>query len=218
MINLPVLNKDIKPLISITVIHKQEETKPKEVLYTFKLGDNLTALSKTPTAEAQGASVDRLYDKNPNITDPDHINVGETIVIPLKDEKLTDRPLPVTIEPQLTRVAGNPASSGVSVNRGGSYRNDMYAGYCTWYAKERRPDLPTGLGNAETWTIRARAMGIPTGTIPRAAAVGQLGNHVVIVESVNPNGTFNLSEMNYVAFNTVSTRQSVSPAGWSFIY
>lgn len=82
-------------------------------------------------------------------------------------------------------------------------------GYCTYYAKSRRPDLPNSLGNANTWYIRASALGLPTGTTPRTDAIGvstrgYLG-HVVYVESVN-GSTITISEMNYEGWNVISTR------------
>ena len=90
-------------------------------------------------------------------------------------------------------------------------------GNCTYYAKNRRPDLSNSLGNANTWTARAATQGYATGLTPRAGAIGQKGMHVVYVESVNPDGTFNLSEMNYQSLGVVTYR-TVSSVGWSFIY
>jgi surface antigen len=103
------------------------------------------------------------------------------------------------------------------------YPGNLYApGNCTWYAKSRRADLPNDLGNANTWAYMAASEGFATGYAPRAGAIGvsQLGSlgHVVYVESVNYDGSFNLSEMNYQGLYIISGRQSVSPAGWTFIY
>lgn len=99
-----------------------------------------------------------------------------------------------------------------------SNTGNLYApGNCTYYAKFRRPDLPNNLGNANTWTKRASSQGIPTGTTPRAGAIGQKGMHVVYVESVNADGTFNLSEWNYRNLYE-TTYRTVSAIGWSFIY
>lgn len=100
-----------------------------------------------------------------------------------------------------------------------SHSENWYTpGNCTWYAKSRRPDLPNNLGNANTWTVRARNQGIPTGTTPAVGAVGQYGMHVVYVTAVNSDGTFNLSEMNWRGLYVVSERHSVNPSGWNFIY
>ena len=58
-----------------------------------------------------------------------------------------------------------------------------------------------GRGNANQWPANARAAGIGTGSTPRAGSVGvmmagQYG-HVVWVESVNGDGTINISQYNY---------------------
>lgn len=84
---------------------------------------------------------------------------------------------------------------------GPSYAGNTYDyGWCTWYAYNRRAQLgnpvPSNLGNAYTWYIIAKSMGLPTGLTPKVGAVGQSGNHVVIVESVNSDGSFMISEMN----------------------
>jgi surface antigen len=89
--------------------------------------------------------------------------------------------------------------------------SNLYAyGNCTKYVKDRRPDLPNDLGNANMWYINAQAYGLPTGTIPQVGAVGtttagSLG-HVVYVEAVYPDGTILISEMNYDAFNVIDQR------------
>jgi hypothetical protein len=74
-------------------------------------------------------------------------------------------------------------------------------GSCVDYVSKRRPDLPH-LGNASEWLYNAQALGLATGQEPRAGAVGVEAGHVVYVESVNEDGTINLSEMNwnYVPF------------------
>ena len=80
-----------------------------------------------------------------------------------------------------------------------SFANDMSYGQCTYWAKSKRPDLPTGLGNANTWYIRARSMGLAVGSTPKVGAVatttrGARG-HVSIVELVKGNMIY-VSEMN----------------------
>lgn len=67
---------------------------------------------------------------------------------------------------------------------------------CTWHAKSMRPDLPNNLGNAYSWVANAQAQGIPTGSKPRAGAIGQQGGHVVYIISVKGNQVY-LSERNW---------------------
>jgi len=95
--------------------------------------------------------------------------------------------------------------------------NTYSSGYCTWYAKSKRPDLPNSLGNAQTWFSRAQSLGIPTGTEPKVGAIGQRGNHVVYVEKVNTDNTVSISEMNYHGLGVTSTR-TVPAATFRYIY
>lgn len=108
-------------------------------------------------------------------------------------------------------------ASVVVIRQASSNGNTYSSGYCTWYAKSRRPDLPNNLGNANTWFARASAQGIPTGSKPKVGAVGQRGNHVVFVEKINQDGTITISEMNYRGFNKTSKR-IVSADNFRYIY
>ena len=83
------------------------------------------------------------------------------------------------------------------------------------------PWIPNGLGNANTWQKRASSFGLSTGSTPRAGAVGtstrgSLG-HVVYVQSVNTDGTINISDMNYNGWNIVTYR-TVSANEYVYIY
>lgn len=163
----------------------------------------------------------RLFAKNTQVADPNIISVGETITIPLANEQLAERPLPV-IQPQVVAVSAAPSHGTQSYAPayqayGNSSGNTYYAGYCTWYAKNRRPDLPNNLGNADEWVYRAQAQGIATGSAPRAGAIGQQGMHVVYVESVNGDGTVTISEMNYQGLYVTSSR-TVSAGSFMYIY
>jgi surface antigen len=71
------------------------------------------------------------------------------------------------------------------------------------------------MGNAINWASSAQARGIPTGSSPRAGAIGQSGNHVVYVEKVNGDGTVTVSDMNYAGLGVVTTRKASAS---SFIY
>lgn len=193
-----------------------EAPKPTVVEYIVKDGDSLAKI-----AEAHGETWQRLFNKNANIADPNMITAGDKIVIPNKDEQLAERPLPV-YEPIAAPAATGGGSGYSGYTRtgwagGGSAGNRYYAGYCTWYAKERRADLPNNLGNAETWASRAAAQGYTTGSAPRAGAIGQQGNHVVYVESVNPDGSANVSDMNYAGHGVVTTR-TVPAGSHQYIY
>lgn len=196
------------PVAQVQVI---EEKKPEIVEYKVKAGDNLTKIG-----ENNNSSWLRLWQKNTKIKDPDLIYEGQVLIIPDPKEQLENRPLPVKI--LTTPQRSQDVSSGKSaVAPRGSNAGNLYTyGYCTWYVKNRRPDLPNNLGNAITWTVRAAAQGIGTGLKAVPGAVGQKGNHVVYVESVN-GSMMTISEMNYEGWNIKSSR-TTSTAGWSFIY
>lgn len=83
--------------------------------------------------------------------------------------------------------------------------NNNYAwGNCTWYVAARRAGLgkPIGpsWGNANMWPGSATAHGYTTGKTPVVGAmyVEYLGyyGHVAVIEWINPDGSFVVSEMN----------------------
>jgi peptidoglycan DL-endopeptidase CwlO len=85
-------------------------------------------------------------------------------------------------------------------------------------------DMPNwgGIGNANQWDDNAYAYGIPVDNnpTPGAIAVSNSGfyGHVMYVESVNGDGTFNLSQYNASLDGRYSTRSNVSRSGLVFIH
>ena len=75
------------------------------------------------------------------------------------------------------------------------------AGQCTQWAWSKRRDLPSTLGNANTWAARAAAAGYLVNRTPSAGAVFQTSSgwygHVGYVEGVNDDGSITVTEMNY---------------------
>jgi surface antigen len=186
-----------------------EPVKPAPVVYSVVSGDNLTKIGTAYNVEWQ-----RLWAKNTALTHPDLIHVGDQITIPEPSEQLS-REIPA----QVSLPATTPGAAPVRDYGGG---NTYDYGYCTWYVKNRRgASIPNTLGNANTWYSRAAAAGMAVGSEPRAGAVGtttrgSLG-HVVYVESVNGDGTINISEMNYKGFGIQSSR-TTSAAEFLYIY
>lgn len=153
--------------------------------YVVVEGDTLKSVSDAHTTTWQ-----RLYAKNPDISNPDLIKPGEKLIIPHSDEVLPDRALPTPVTPApISAPAPNIVRAPVS---GNTYE----PGQCTWYVKSRRPDLPNDLGDASSWLYNAQAQGMATGSTPRVGAVGWSPGHVVYVESVNGDGTVTISDMN----------------------
>lgn len=89
-------------------------------------------------------------------------------------------------------------------------------GECTWYVKERRPDIGNNWGNAGGWLDSARRAGFPTGQVATPGAVAVWGynsynaswaGHVAIVERVLPNNQIVVSDSNWVAPLRISTNR-----------
>ena len=171
-------------------------------------------------AEIHDTTWQRIYDKNSKLVDPNIIYVGLEITIPSKDElletRVVDLPEPVIVKEESIKV-NRTVSKQPQTPTASSPGNKYVAGYCTWYVKNRRPDLPNNLGNAITWVSRASAQGLATGSTPAVGAVGQQGNHVVYIESVNGDGTVTVSEMNQIGWNITSSR-TVPASYFSYIY
>lgn len=207
--NSPFTYEQPKPKIEQVVIKPVEPKKPDPVVYTVVAGDNLTKIGTAYNVEWQ-----RLWAKNTQLNHPDRIDIGDKITIPEPSEQLT-REIPVS-------VALPTATPGVAPRMSFDGSNTYDYGYCTWYVKNRRgASLPNSLGNANTWYARAAAAGMAVGSTPRPGAVGtttrgSLG-HVVYVESVNADGSINISEMNYQGWGVQSSR-TTSASEFVYIY
>lgn len=105
----------------------------------------------------------------------------------------------------------------------GMYNRECVS-YTAWKVYESRGYMPYwgGRGNANQWDDNARAAGIPVDGSPRVGdvAVWNVGyyGHVMYVESVNPNGTINVSQYNYSYNGTYSEGYNLSTAGLVFIH
>ena len=187
------------------------------VVYTTKSDD-------TPESIAQryGASAERIIVFNDLESG---IKPDTQIIIPSGELPEDQRP------GYQAPVASVPTNTGYSSDRGGSAgavssirasnarasAGNAYAfGNCTWYAYERRAQLGRGIGsfwgNASTWAMNGAAAGFAVNKTPAPGAIMQNGGgyagygHVAIVESMNPDGSITVSEMNYAGFNVVSNR------------
>jgi len=212
LFTLQVLDKPAVQNITITLPKETpkpvaEPTKPEPVIYIVVDGDNLSKIGTAYNVEWQ-----RLWAKNTQLTNPDLIHVADQITIPEPSETLA-RELPAV-------VALPAATPGVAPRVSYDAGNTYDYGYCTWYVKNRRgASIPNMLGNANTWYSRAAAAGMAVGSEPRPGAVGTttrgaLG-HVVYVESVNGDGSINISEMNAPTWGATTYRTA---AASEFVY
>lgn len=197
-------------LLEITVLGQAEPPKPsvlavqppQPVVYIVQPGDTLEKIAKE-----NNTNVDRLFDKNTDISNPDTIAINQRVIIPQADEVLTKREY---IRPSLPVALTQP--------RGVVAGNSYTWGNCTWYVKNMRPDIPNNLGNADTWYYRAAAQGFAVGNSPRVGAVAAARGymHVALVIAVDGNRV-RVSEMNYAGFNVISERWSDN-SEWHYIY
>ncbi len=159
------------------------------------------------------------------LRDPDHLVAGSFLMIP--DGK---GPSVRGVPAALGRTPGlvyNPPRETVT------YQGSVYGppnpfpwGQCTWWVAHRRP-VPWN-GNAYEWWGNAQRMGAPTGQLPKVGAImvqaisyWSSWGHVANVESVEQDGSFTVSEMNYGRWGVVDLRRITSLQGLDllgFIY
>lgn len=192
----------------------KKDEKPPVVMVTVQPGDSLSSI-----ADAHNTTYVRIFDANDSIANPDIINPGDQIRIPDANEQLADRMAAIIPAAATQPVVGayykNVPQKGYYVDSAG---NTYYNGYCTWYAKNRRPDLPNMLGNGGQWVANAAARGYATGSAPRAGAIAETSGHVAYVESVNGDGTITISEMNGPGGFGVVDSRTVPASQYQYIY
>jgi surface antigen/LysM repeat protein len=184
------------------------------IVYIVKSGDTPDSVANKFQASKQQIIAD-------NDAEVSGLHVGEVILVRGGNQV----PAPVA----RTAVAyGAGFAWGGSGAIYGGYNGYDY-GYCTWWAAKRRSDIgrpiPSNLGNASTWKVLAQRAGFAVGNRPAAGAViwtppRDYYGHVGFVESVNADGSVNISEMNTAGWGVVSrkTISAATAAGYSYIY
>ncbi len=175
------------------------------VLYTVRAGDSLGALATK-------------YQANASIIDSFNDLQGAA---PAEGTKLI---IPDGVMPQVaaagaptTARPATPEVTATAVSYRGSGSGYM-PGQCTWYVASRRA-VPGNWGNAISWYYNAQASGYAVGSVPRAGAIGwERMNHVVYVESVNADGSVNISEMNFNYQAGVIHRRTTPASHFLYIY
>lgn len=124
--------------------------------------------------------------------------------------------LPVIALVSLTDVSALTTDPSLKLYTGTASTSNTYAyGYCTFWAAQRRAEIgkpiPNTWGDAHTWDDRASAMGYVVDHTPIVGSVmetdaGDLG-HVAFVEKVNPDGSWEISEMNAPHWDMVNNRK-----------
>ena len=106
------------------------------------------------------------------------------------------------------------------------YDGDKYDwGNCTYWAAYRREQagkpVPNTWGDAYNWADRAASDGYTVDHTPTPGSVMQTNRgigHVAYVESVNPDGSWRISEMNVIGFNEVDYRLMPAAAASSYYF
>ncbi|MFZ1258703.1 MAG: CHAP domain-containing protein [Candidatus Saccharimonas sp.] len=110
----------------------------------------------------------------------------------------------------------------------GMYNRECVS-YVAWKVYEKNKYMPYwgGVGNANQWPGNAIAAGYKTSTVPRAGSAGVITSgyygHIVWVDSVNGDGTINISQYNEwlpgAGWGQYSERKNLSPYTYNvYIY
>ncbi len=148
----------------------------------------------------------------PSGTGPDFESPAPAAATPSRPSSGSAAPAPPARAPAAAPAASGPAPA--ASNWTPTSGNRFAYGYCTWYVYNRKP-VPW-LGDAREWYGQAQAAGWRTGKTPAPGAImvtAESGwGHVAYVESVAPDGSWTVSEMNYKGWNIVSGR-TIHPGG-----
>lgn len=181
------------------------------IVYTVKAGETVESI-----ASKYGGTVAEIIALN----DLELSGVSEGMRIVIKGGTLPTTERPEYVAPVVryyytylgnTSERQNIQVLGYKYGLGGPYGR----GQCTQWAWYNRQDLPSNLGNANTWARRAAAAGFPVSRTPSAGAVFQTTSgwygHVGYVEAVNADGSITVTEMNY-NYRTYLVIRAIIPA------
>lgn len=177
------------------------------IVYLVKSGDTIDSI-----VSRYGSSAEEIIALN----DLEVTGIVEGSRILIKDGTLPETERPEYVAPRRTTTTTNYSSYtylGNTTNRANASCNrSLGAGQCVSWARIKRPDLSFIQANANRWDDVARANGVAVNRTPSAGAIFQTDSgwygHVGYVESVNSDGSINVSERNYagcygVLFSTI---------------
>jgi len=170
------------------------------VVVTTKASDTVSSLATKYQVDAQ-TIIDFNRLRAPSLT------AGMTLVIPGGVGGAFPPP------PALFQILSGIQSSAFGVKVVGCclgpYVNNKFpVGWCTYYVATKRNI--TWTGDAGYWYANAAYQGVPVGPKPKVGSImvtwESWAGHVAYVEAVNPDGSWVVSEMNWVAFNVIDQR------------
>lgn len=116
-----------------------------------------------------------------------------------------------------------PVGQDTLIDTWGMYNRECVS-YTAWKVYQYYGNMPYwgGVGNANQWPGDARAAGIPTSSTPKvhSVAISMAGayGHAMWVESINGDGTINVSQYNKNLNGLYSETYNINPSGLIFIY
>ena len=171
------------------------------VVVTVKATDTLDALATKYQVDAQS-----IYDFN-RLRSTDLV-AGATLVIP--NGVGGAFPPPPALYQLLMRsgTGGGYPVKVLGCCLGPYVANGFPVGWCTYYVATKRN--VTWRGDAGYWYQNASAQGYAVGPTPKVGSImvtwESWAGHVAYVEAVNPDGSWVVTEMNWVAFDVIDER------------
>ena len=169
------------------------------VVVTVKASDTIDALAAKFSVDPQ-AIIDFNRLRSPQLA------AGMVLVIP--GGIGGNFPPPPALSQILNAVKSNYAVTRLGCCLGPYVNNKFPVGWCTYYVATWRN--VTWNGDAGYWYANASAQGYAVGPTPKVHAImvtwESWAGHVAYVESVNADGSWVVTEMNWMAFDVIDQR------------
>ncbi len=179
------------------------------IVYTVKADETIDSI-----VQKYGGNSEEIIALN----DLELSGVTEGVKILIKDGTLPETERPEYVAPVRRTTTYTYTFLGNASSRTNLVCNaSLGAGQCTTWGWLKRPDLGFIKANANRWDDVARSAGLVVDHNPAAGAIFQSDagwyGHVGYVESVNPDGSINVSERNYrgcygVLFSTIPANEA----------
>lgn len=170
------------------------------VVVTTKTTDTVDALATKFSVDPQ-----TIIDFNRLRTST--LTAGMTLVIPGGVGGAFPPP-PAIYQIMHTGITSNFAVTVLNCCLGPYVNNKFPVGWCTYYVATKRN--VTWSGDAGYWYQNASYQGYQVGPTPKVGAImvtwESWAGHVAYVEAVNPDGSWVVTEMNWVAFDVIDQR------------
>jgi LysM repeat protein len=171
------------------------------VVVVAKASDTISGLATTYQVDPQ-VIIDFNRLRTPQLS------AGQTIVIPGGVGGAFPPPPALWELLQRSGTAPNFSAHVVGCCLGPYVNNKFPVGWCTYYVATKRN--VTWNGDAGYWYANAAAQGYSVGATPKVGAImvtwESWAGHVAYVESVNADGSWTVSEMNWLAFDVIDIR------------